>query len=132
MHIDHLAIWVDDLEKMREFYLTYFDTTCNKRYVNPVKQFYSYFITFNQGGSRIELMYRPDIQGGMPDRGSNKGLAHLAITVGNRHKVDSMVAQLRNEGYTIAGEPRISGDGYYEAVILDPEGNWVELLAEQE
>jgi lactoylglutathione lyase len=130
MKIDHVAFWVEDLEAMRNFYLSYFDTSCGERYVNPVKQFCSYFITFNDGGSRIELMHRVDIAANNQQRGFVTGIAHLAITVGNRQRVDTMIEHFREEGYQVIGEPRVSGDGYYEGVILDPEGNVIELLAD--
>lgn len=130
MKIDHVAFWVEDLEKMKTFYLTYFDTSCGERYVNPVKKFYSYFITFNDGGSRIELMYRADIAATNEKRGFITGIAHLAITVGDRQRVNDMIAHFRAHGYEVIGEPRVSGDGYYEGVILDPEGNVIELLAD--
>ncbi|SFM87017.1 lactoylglutathione lyase [Chitinophaga sp. YR627] len=130
MKIDHVAFWVEDLEAMRNFYLTYFDTTCGERYVNPVKQFSSYFITFNDGGSRIELMHRADIGGSNQHRGFVTGIAHLAITVGDRQQVDTMIAHFSAQGFKVIGEPRVSGDGYYEGVILDPEENVIELLAE--
>lgn len=129
MKIDHLAIWVDDLEVMKNFYLKYFDVSCGNLYVNPVKKFSSYFISFSMSGSRIELMHRPDIDGAPEKRGFSKGMAHLAVTVGDKEKVNAMVDNFRHEGYIIHGEPRTSGDGYYEAVILDPEGNIIELLA---
>jgi lactoylglutathione lyase len=130
MKIDHVAFWVEDLEAMKNFYLQYFDVTCGERYVNPVKQFSSYFITFNNGNSRIELMHRPDIAASSGSRGFVTGIAHLAIIVGNREKVDAMVEQFRGDGFKVIGETRVSGDGYYEGVILDAEGNVIELLAE--
>ncbi|MGY4384883.1 lactoylglutathione lyase [Pedobacter sp. UYP24] len=130
MRIHHIAIWVDDLEIMHNFYLNYFDTSCGEKYINPIKQFQSYFISFDEGGCRIELMHRNDINGKGEKRGFNTGLAHFAITVGDRQFVNKMVEQLRQEGYSIVGEPRLSGDGYYEAVFLDPEGNMVEIIAE--
>lgn len=130
MKIDHVAFWVEDLEAMRNFYLTHFDTSCGALYVNPVKKFSSYFITFNDGGSRIELMHRTDIGANSQHRGFVTGIAHLAITVGDRQRVDDMIAHFRAHGYKIIGETRVSGDGYYEGVILDPEENVIELLAE--
>ncbi|MVT12086.1 VOC family protein [Chitinophaga tropicalis] len=129
MKIHHLAIWVDDLEGMKNFYLKYFEASCGSLYVNPVKKFSSYFISFSMGGSQIELMHRPGIDGAPEKRGFNKGIAHLAITVGDKEKVNAMVENFRQEGYMIQGEPRTTGDGYYEAVVLDPEGNLIELLA---
>jgi lactoylglutathione lyase len=80
--IDHIAIWVTDLERMRDFYLKYFNTTCGELYNNPIKRFNSYFITFYDGNSRIELMTRPDIVDYNIDPGLGKGYTHLAIAVG--------------------------------------------------
>ena len=129
MKIDHIAIWVTDLEKMRDFYLTYFDTESNALYCNPKDQFTSYFIRFKQGGCRIELMHRPDITALFEEQGSFLGLTHLAIALDGRDAVDALTRRFRTDGFTIAGEPRTSGDGYYESVILDPEGNRIELVA---
>ena len=129
MKIDHLAIWVENIELMRSFYLKYFDTTSNQKYFNPTKQFTSYFISFNGGGCRLELMHRPDIAANTENRALVIGITHFAITVGSPQMVDRMTDTFRNDGYRIVGEPRTSGDGYYESVILDPEGNVVEIIA---
>lgn len=130
MKIEHLAIWVHDIEVMRQFYLTYFDTTSGKKYYNPQKHFTSYFIQFNEGGCRIELMHRPDICARSGEQAMEMGFTHFAITVGSKETVNQLTECLRKDGYVIKGEPRTSGDGYYESVIADPEGNIVELLAE--
>lgn len=129
MKIDHLAIWTDDIERMRQFYLTYFDATCGEKYVNPNKNYTSYFLTFGEGGTRIELMHRPDINDMPGKRGFTKGFAHFAITVGSKEAVDGLTERLRADGYAIAGEPRTTGDGYYESAFLDPEDNYVEIVA---
>lgn len=129
MRIEHLAIWVEDIERMREFYLKYFDTTSNEKYFNPKKNFSSYFIKFNDGGCRIELMNRPDISSNPGNRGLIMGNTHFAVTVGSKEAVNELTELLRKDGYTIEGEPRTSGDGYYESVISDPEGNIVEIIA---
>lgn len=123
--IDHIAIWVEDLEKMREFYCKYFDGVSNQKYENRVKGFESYFISFN-GTTRIELMKRKDIE----ERIYKEilGLAHLAFKVGSKEKVNELTEIFRKDGYKIIGEPRTTGDGYYESVILDPEGNRIELV----
>lgn len=125
MHIDHVAIWTVDLEKEKEFFLKYFDCSAGTRYVNPLKKFSSYFITFS-GGARIELMKKDEITG--ISLGETLGITHLAIDVGSREMVDGMTELLEADGFTIKGRPRITGDGYYESVILDPEGNVIELL----
>lgn len=130
MKIEHVAIWVDDIEAMREFYLKYFDVTCGSKYVNPVKKYTSYFLSFGEGKSRIELMNRPDIADAITNRGLTKGWAHLSLTIGSKEEVARLTERLRADGYTILGEPRTSGDGYYESVVADPEGNYLELLGE--
>lgn len=123
--IDHIAIWVEDLEKMREFYCKYFDGVSNQKYENKIKGFESYFISFN-GATRIELMKRKNIE----ERIYKEilGLAHLAFKVGSKEKVNELTEIFRKDGYKIIGEPRTTGDGYYESVILDPEGNRIELV----
>jgi lactoylglutathione lyase len=129
MKIEHVAIWVSDLEGMRIFYETYFNGISNNKYHNVSKQFESYFIRFDSD-CRLELMKRPDIAHGRQQYDAqHMGLVHLAFAVGDKEKVDVLTEQLRNDGYTIAGEPRTTGDGYYESVVLDPEGNIVEITA---
>lgn len=128
MKIEHLAIWVDDIEKMRQFYTKYFDLTSNEKYVSVnTKGFSSYFLSFGEDCTRIELMCRPDIDDALTRRAFTKGFAHIAISLGSKESVDMLTERLRTDGYTIAGEPRTSGDGYYESVVLDPEGNYLEL-----
>lgn len=125
MNIEHIAIWVNDLEKMKEFYLTFFDLQSNEKYHNPKKQFSSYFLSF-ESGARIELMHRPDIAAFI-ESNEKQGLAHFAISVGSKEKVDALTERIRANGYSVIGEPRTTGDGYYESVIADPEGNLIEL-----
>lgn len=126
MKIDHIAIWTLDLEKMKVFYLTYFDLHSNKKYYNPKKNFSSYFLTF-ESGARLELMHRPDISEIIKNSGSKIGLTHYAISVGSKDTVNSITEQIRQDGFNIVVEPRTTGDGYYESVIADPEGNLIEL-----
>lgn len=123
--IEHIAIWVKDLEKMREFYCKYFDGVSNQKYENKVKGFESYFVSFDSF-TRIELMKRKDIEERVYK--DILGLAHLAFKIGSKEKVNELTEILRKDGYKIVGEPRTTGDGYYESVILDPEGNRVELV----
>jgi lactoylglutathione lyase len=128
MHIDHIAIWTIDLEKEKDFFLRYFDCWVNEKYVNSEKQFASYFITFS-GGARIELMSRPDIE--KRSWGYGAGLVHFAIDAGERKSVDELTDKLESDGLTVVSKPRVTGDGYYESVILDPEGNRIEILSLQ-
>ena len=131
MHIEHLAIWVDNIELIRDFYIKYFGTTCSAKYFNPKRNYTSFFLAFEGGNTRIELMHIPDGQyEPAATRQLMKGLAHIALTVGSKETVNALTEQLRQDGYTIASEPRTTGDGYYESGILDPEGNYIELLAE--
>jgi lactoylglutathione lyase len=129
MKIEHLAIWVDDLETMKEFYLKYFDTTAGKKYTNQSKQYNAYFLQFGEDMTRLELMHMPDISPVTGQRGFQKGIAHFTISVGGKEKVNELTERLRKDGYTIFSEPRTTGDGYYESVALDPEGNILEISA---
>jgi lactoylglutathione lyase len=127
MKIDHIAVWVKDLEKMKNFHVKYFGCTVNDRYENPTKQFSSYFLSFADG-ARIELMHRMDIV----ERGSNnkQGLTHIAFKLKSHEAVKKLTTTFAEDGFTVEGFPRVTGDGYYESVILDPENNRLELVAE--
>ena len=127
MKVAHVAIGVEDLERMKDFYVRYFNMQCSEQYHNPVKQFSSYFLSGEKDGTRIELMTRADIATGAGERGAVLGWAHIAISVGSREQVDALTAQLRADQYHVASEPRVTGDGYYESVIADPEGNLIEI-----
>jgi len=126
MKIDHLAIWVKDLEKMKAFYTKYFNMKCGNKYNNEDKKFSSYFLSFDSG-ARIEIMYQSDISEHKENRGITNGITHFAISVGHKEKVNQLTELFRNDGFEIIGEPRTTGDGYYESVILDPEGNSIEI-----
>ncbi|MDR2920233.1 MAG: VOC family protein [Tannerella sp.] len=126
MKIEHLAIWVDDLELLREFYIKYFNVSSGEKYVNTKRNYTSYFLSFGAEKTRIELMHIPDMEN-PAGRGNLKGLAHFAVSVGDKKVVDALTEKLRKDGYTIASEPRTSGDGYYESAVLDPEGNYIEI-----
>lgn len=127
MRIEHLAIWVRNLELMQSFYVKYFDGKSNTKYRNEKKNFESYFISFDSG-ARLELMQMP----GIIDTANNGyeqfiGITHFAVTVGSKEKVDELTEVFRKDGFEIVGEPRMTGDGYYESVILDPEKNRIEI-----
>jgi lactoylglutathione lyase len=126
MHIHHIAIWTNDLERLKIFYSRFFGCRASERYENIQKHFSSYFLTF-ESGARIEIMQRPDIT-----ETSDKeriGLAHFAIEVGTKEQVDSLTKMLEEAGVVIYSYPRTTGDGYYESVILDPDNNKIELTA---
>ena len=127
MKIEHIAIWVNDLEQMKFFYEKYFKGPAGELYHNTTKNFKSYFLSFDTG-CRLELMHRPIIPQNINDLNKEYiGLIHFAISVGSKERVDEMTEQLRKDGYEVAGEPRTTGDGYYESVVLDPEKNRIEI-----
>lgn len=127
MKIEHVAIWCNNLEKMKSFYECYFEAKSNDKYVNSSKGFSSYFLTLPEG-ARIELMTMNSIQT-MPTDNSAPfiGLAHLAFSVGSEEKVNELTGKFTTDGYALLNGPRRTGDGYYESVILDPEGNQLEI-----
>lgn len=126
MRIEHIAIWADDIELLRNFYMKYFNLKSGDKYVNSTKGFTSYFLSFGEDKTRIELMHIPDMEN-PASRGNLKGLAHFAISVGSQETVNGLTECLRADGYTILSEPRVTGDGCYESAIADPEGNYVEI-----
>ena len=127
MYIEHLAIWCKDLELMKDFYVKHFGAVANTQYHNPGNKLYSYFLSFEKG-PRLELMQRPDIPDSLNDVMEQfTGLIHFAVSVGSEDKVNAITEQCRKDGIRIVGEPRKTGDGYYESAMLDIEGNRIEL-----
>ncbi len=129
MRIDHIAIWTYNLEGLRNFYMHYFDASSNEIYHNHSKEFRSYFLSFG-GDCRLEIMEMPRI----PQSKNNPlkqftGLIHFALKVASREVVDEITENLRKDGFKVIGEPRTTGNGAYESVFLDPDGNRVEIMA---
>ena len=118
MKIEHIAIWVKDLEASKDFYINFFKASPGEKYHNPTKQFTSYFLSF-ETGSRLELMHKPNIaKGTNPNKETEQlGIIHMAISVGSKQKVDQLTESIKKAGYTILGDPRTTGDGYYESVV---------------
>ena len=128
MKIEHIAIWTAQLEKLKTFYEIYFAARASSKYVNEKKHFESYFLTFPSGETRLEIMSLPSIKEFPVDKETPyTGYAHLAVSVNSKEKVDYLTTRLKGDGYTIIDGPRFTGDGYYESVILDPDGNRVEI-----
>ena len=125
MKIEHVALYVKDLEKAKEFFIRYFNGTANAIYHNKKNGFQSYFITFDDG-ARMEIMTRPDVDA-QEKRPFRSGFAHLAFSVGSKEEVDRITKLLQNDGYQVTSGPRTTGDGYYESCILDSEGNQIEI-----
>ena len=125
MKIDHIALYVNDLEGAKNFFAEYFQAVPNKGYHNPATDFRSYFLTF-EDGARLEIMTKPDLS----DSGNllgRFGYAHIALSAGSREAVDALTARLNAGGYPTLSGPRVTGDGYYESSVLGFEGNILEI-----
>jgi lactoylglutathione lyase len=129
IRIEHVAVWTEDLMRLAEFYSFYFDAKAGAKYANPAKGYESYFLSF-AGGARLELMKSSTLQPAKLGRGAQRmGLTHLAISVGSSDAVDGITKRLLADGYDVVDGPRRTGDGYYESVVLDPDGNCIEITA---
>ena len=128
MRLEHIAIWTPDLERLRAFYEKYFGAQAGTLYRSRTRAgFNSYFLTFPGAGGRLELMSMPGLAAARDELSA--GYAHVALAVGSRAAVDALVQRLQADGIRVVGMPRQTGDGYYEAVIEDPDGNEVEITA---
>ena len=136
MVIEHLAMYVNDLEAARDFFVEYLGGRSNDGYHNPITGFRSYFISFDNG-PRLELMNKPGVGSheGTPggdlvdgiDGTERPGYAHIAFSVGSKEKVDELTKTIKYDGYEVISGPRTTGDGYYESCIVDFEGNQIEI-----
>jgi lactoylglutathione lyase len=128
MHVAHVALWARDLDRLRDFYVEVLGGRSGPLYVNALTGFRSCFVSF-EGAARLELMSRRDLVSPRAAADATVGFAHVAFRVGSREAVDAIVARLSGQGVVVASRPRTTGDGYYEAVIEDPEGNRLEVVA---
>ena len=125
MRMDHIAMYVRDLEAARDFFVRYLGGRSNDGYHNPGTDFRSYFISF-EGGTRLELMHKPGLVD--PEKDLNRtGYIHIAFGVGSRAAVDALTERLRQDGYAVVSGPRTTGDGYYESCVVAIEGNQIEI-----
>lgn len=125
MKIEHIALFVDDLEKARAFFEKYFGAKSNEGYHNKTTVFQSYFLSF-EDGARLEIMNKPNMLCGST-LVCRTGYAHVAFSVGSQEEVDRLTKQLKNDGYEVIDGPRTTGDGYYESCIVGIEGNQIEI-----
>ena len=125
MRIEHIAMYVNDLEKAKDFFVKYFGAQANDGYHNKTTDFRSYFLSF-EDGSRLEIMTRPGMEDGAKPV-ARTGFIHLAFSVGSKEKVDALTDRLRADGYRVLSGPRTTGDGYYESCILGFEDNQIEI-----
>ena len=127
MHITHVAVWTNDLDRLARFYETYFGAAVGPRYSNPDHGFESVFLSF-AGGARLEIMRTAVFMPLEIAPGAQRmGLTHMAVSVGSERLVDELTERIRSDGFLVLDEPRRTGDGYYESVVLDPDGNRVEI-----
>ncbi|HRH59832.1 MAG TPA: VOC family protein [Chitinophagaceae bacterium] len=130
MTLEHVAIWTDNLETLKDYYVKYFGGIANNKYTNHEKAFSSYFISF-QSGARLEIMTMPNIPDNTNDRiaAQHKGIIHLAFGVDTMREVEDKAKELQADGFSILSGPRKTGDGYYEFETLDPDNNRLEVTA---
>lgn len=125
MHIEHIAMYVNDIEKTKEFFVKYFNATSNEGYHNPNTDFRSYFLSFDDD-ARLEIMNRPQMKD--EEKSLNRtGYIHIAFSLGSKKQVDDLTERLRNDGFSVVSGPRTTGDGYYESCIIGIEGNQIEI-----
>ncbi len=130
MRIEHVAIWTKDLARCKNFYVAYFGATAGPAYLNTAKGFESCFLSF-AGGARLEAMTTTSLSLVEFAPGAQRlGLTHLAISVGSERLVDELTQRLRSDGIEVVDGPRRTGDGYYESVIIDPDGNRIEICSQ--
>ena len=125
MKIEHVALYVNDLEAARDFFVTFLGGKSNDGYHNRNTDFRSYFISFDDG-ARLELMTKPGLSD-FEKPLNRTGYAHIAFSVGSREKVDDLTERLRSAGYQVVSGPRVTGDGYYESCVVVIEGNSIEI-----
>ncbi len=123
--IEHIAMYVNDLEKARDFFVNYFGAASGAGYHNKTTDFRSYFLSFGDG-ARLEIMTRPSMDDAEKTP-ARTGLIHLAFSVGSKEKVDELTARLKADGYEVLSGPRTTGDGYYESCVAGIEGNQIEI-----
>ena len=125
MRIEHVAMYVNELERARDFFVKYFHAVSNEGYHNKTTDFRSYFLSFDDG-SRLEIMQRPNMDDGEKTP-ARTGYIHIAFSLGSKEAVDELTERLKQDGYPVLSGPRTTGDGYYESCIIGIEGNQIEI-----
>ena len=127
MYIEHFAMYVNDLEKTKDFFVRYFDAKANSGYHNTETDFQSYFLSFDHG-ARLEIMKKPEMVDAVKSL-TRTGYIHLAFSLGSKEAVNLLTRELKEDGYEVVSGPRTTGDGYYESCIVGIEGNLIEITA---
>ena len=125
MHIEHIAMYVNNLEKAKDFFVKYFNAKSNDGYHNKTTDFRSYFLSFDDG-ARLEIMNKPQMSDGEKEL-ARTGFIHIAFSLGSKEAVDELTGRMKNDGYEVISGPRTTGDGYYESCIVGIEGNQIEI-----
>ena len=129
MKVDHISIWTYSIEGLKNFYMHYFDASSSEIYYNHSREFSSYFLSFD-GDCRIKIMQMPNIPKSKNDPLKHyTGIANFSVKARNRQDVDRLTGILKQDGFQILSEPRTTGEGYYESIILDPDSNTVKIIA---
>ena len=125
MHIEHIAMYVNNLETARDFFIKYFNARSNEGYHNKKTDFRSYFLSFDDG-ARLEIMNKPSMDN--PEKSLVRtGFIHIAFSLGSKAAVDELTAKLKSDGFEVGSSPRTTGDGYYESCIIGIEDNQIEI-----
>lgn len=127
MRIEHVALFCSDLEGMREFFMHFFAAKPNELYYNPRTGLKTYILSFPDGDTRLEIMYRPDVENLIGDEYCHMGYIHLSLSVGSKEQVDFLTLSLKDAGCQVLSGPRTTGDGYYESCIVGPERILIEI-----
>ena len=125
MRIEHVAMYVNDLEAARDFFIRYFNAKSNEGYHNKTTDFRSYFLSFDDG-SRLEIMNKPIMEDSEKAL-VRTGYVHIVFSLGSKEAVDTLTEVLKHDGYDVISGPRTTGDGYYESCIIGIEGNQIEI-----
>lgn len=125
MRIEHVAMYVNDLEAARDFFIKYLGASSNDGYHNQKTGFRSYFLSFSDG-ARLEIMNKPQMDDAEKTL-ARTGLIHIAFSVGSRERVDELTEELKRDGDEVVSGPRTTGDGYYESCVIGIEGNQIEI-----
>ena len=126
MKINHVSVFTNDLERLKKYYITYFGAAANNRYHNPKTELQTYFLTFADG-ARLEIMTKPELADNCSPQ-PHIGWAHLAFSAGSKEQVDILTKRIVDDGFALFSAPRVTGDGYYESCVSDPDGNQIEIV----
>ncbi len=125
MKIEHIAMYVNDLDATKNFFIKYFNASSNDGYHNKTTDFRSYFLSFGDG-ARLEIMNKPMMEDNLKAL-TRTGYIHIAFSLGSKEAVDKLTKRMKADGYEVISGPRTTGDGYYESCIIGIEGNQIEV-----